>query len=380
MKSLGITLGLVGMAFGAAQAQAGVYQSEGHKQIHEYQAKGWGAVGVIIDDRGALCSGSLIQSKNPNVTPGNQWILTAAHCVDFANSMTFRTNGVTYQAESWYVPDNWRRVIGDGNDIALIKLASPISDPDVDPLYLPTKGPTPDKNEQVAVIGFGTHGRSDTGPIYNADVRRLGHQVIEHVVPGTVAGREIYYDMDSRTDEDSAHPLSVFSETLPWEYGTAPGDSGGPDVMLGEIVGVHSWGESPAFNNRLSASTVVFDWIDWIENIITSGGNQANTSTPLEAVSGRPGVSIFSAPSFFGEGENYLAEGTPYADARDDSVDYLLSQGLTPWEVNGDFLYHLGGTFDYIESELDTSVPEPGVAMLFAIGAAAGAMRRRRTA
>lgn len=51
--------------------------------------------------------------------------------------------------------------------------------------------------------------------------------------------------------------------------GTCSGDSGGPLTYNGELVGVVSWGDGPCSETRPDVFTRVFNYLDWIENIIT---------------------------------------------------------------------------------------------------------------
>lgn len=210
----------------------------------------YGGVVTIVDSLG-LGSGSLLS------TASRRYILTAAHVVADTNAVpaplasitvTFDTptGPVNIGASALYVHPLFNGLPWTGgHDIAVIELASPA------PAGVPAYTVYRDSSEigQVfAKVGYGLYGTGTTGYLQtNFDgQKRLGQNTYDTI-------NDIYgdypdglaYDFDNGSPENDA--LGVLFNINHLGIGTneisgAPGDSGGPNFINGEIAGVTSYG------------------------------------------------------------------------------------------------------------------------------------------
>lgn len=264
-----------------------------------------GVGGLILDFGGnqfALCSGSL-------VGPGA--ILTAAHCVSDAQgnlavqggSATFFTpsnpGGETYGfgAEDVFIHPDWDANFFRGNDLAVIKLNSPVS-AEITPYDL-YRG-SGEVGSTIQSVGYGASG---LGAIGTCD----GSAQCGGVVKGLPAGtrRRVFNEFDA-TGSSFLFPggsrilLSDFDNGQAandafgfWlglnglglgllEGQVAPGDSGGPSFVNGEVAGITSFGLRLALGQITSDVTPFLDasfgefagytrvssYADWIDQVV----------------------------------------------------------------------------------------------------------------
>src|SRR5262245_49278584 len=102
----------------ASSAYAGVVRDDRSDSLYQSlgASAGYAPVGQFLGSTstfGFAASGTLIA---PN------WVLTAAHVVDQATSLTFNIGGSSYAASQWAYHSNWNGDLAAGYDIALVKL------------------------------------------------------------------------------------------------------------------------------------------------------------------------------------------------------------------------------------------------------------------
>lgn len=236
-----------------------------------------------------FCSGSLLA--------GGAFMLTSAHCLTGNNLLpiydTYQvrfadpagTQASVTGADRVYVHPQWTGDIGRGNDLALLRLDTPLTH--IQGLQLSTAGL--DTGEVVDLYGFGDTGFGSTGATHPADGRlRTARNRIEVLgsdprmqALGYRFENLAFYDFDSGTpDFDTFGRLLGLADTglsSNLEGSIAAGDSGGPTLLGGRIVGVHSfvlqldgyvldrsrlgsWGE-------IGADAMVYPSLGWIEAV-----------------------------------------------------------------------------------------------------------------
>ena len=229
-------------------------------------------VGLIIGDTANSsysCSGTVI-NKN--------WVLTAGHCVDQAQGMSFYLPSESgwrfYESDSWIAHENFSREgIFAGWDIGLMHFDS---DFEVAPVSLYTGD-----NELLSLsasVGYGVTGNGEVGATHVDYQRRGGTNIIDMTWSEEGSGEQILWsDFDHPTDESYNlwdFPSVDFDNlATALEMLVAPGDSGG-GVFIEEdgltyLAGVHSFvtdfrdygvlGYGDAYG-----STRVSSFIDWI--------------------------------------------------------------------------------------------------------------------
>ncbi len=178
----------------------------------------------------------------------SDWLLTAAHVVDYAQPLgwSFLFGGNYYNAAAVFKEPTYTGNLYAGNDIALVRLSTPVVGVTPATRYTGTS----ELGQTASMSGYGATGTGLTGATTYDLLRRGGNNVIDqlgsylstvHPGFGTVSNNILLTDFDHPTNAalnkmGSATPLNL-------EYLIAPGDSGsGMFVDFGsgfELVGIN---------------------------------------------------------------------------------------------------------------------------------------------
>jgi len=222
-----------------------------------------------------IASGTLI---SPN------WVLTAGHVVDIAQSLNFTVGGRTITADRWVPHPNWTGNVVSGYDIGLFKLHESVTD--IAPVTLYTG------SSELGRIGtFVGYGMTGTG--------LTGATIFDGLKRGSQNNLDRFYDSAKRifmVDFDNPSPYAYFdnlvgSKTPLYIEGLiAPGDSGGP-VFMSEgtgrvVVGVNSFLGANFFDGKpdsdygdYAGATRVSPFTSWIDSVLY--GTYAPTGAKL---------------------------------------------------------------------------------------------------
>ncbi len=165
---------------------------------------------VLIEDVSA--------GRGTGVIVGHNLILTADHCLPSRKKANVRINGKTIVAELLF-PD--RRASSTNLDLALIR----VKDGSLDISALPMGQIPPKKGDRIELIGYGPS-YTKTNPVKEDEriIKRLGFNFITRVNPDY-----ILFDFAILNPYNPRNPS-----------GALPGDSGGPLLLNGKVVGIAS--------------------------------------------------------------------------------------------------------------------------------------------
>ena len=221
---------------------------------HQYP---WTAAILKTGIHGVFCGASIIS---------RQFILTAAHCIDFefskdcakirlgAHLINYvkdpEQNSRDFEIDDWKIHEGYNDKFE--NDIALIKLKTPIDYGNaIRPICLPKKRVQIKPNKPITVVGWGTTEEGDNSKVLlGVELKTCSFKKCQDAYP------------------EEKIEKSMFCAFKPGKD-TCNGDSGGPAMMRAKnkqwnIVGVTSWGYGCA-TSYPGVYTRVSYFIDWIE-------------------------------------------------------------------------------------------------------------------
>lgn len=202
----------------------------------------------------------------------NNWVLTAAHCI--SNSRTYRvllgrhslstseSGSLAVQVSKLVVHEKWNaQKLSNGNDIALVKLASPVAlTSKIQTACLPPAGTILPNNYPCYVTGWGRLQTNGATP----DVLQQGRLL---VVDYATCSSASWWGSSVKTNMVCAGGDGVTS--------SCNGDSGGPlncQASNGQwqVHGIVSFGSTLGCNypRKPSVFTRVSNYIDWINSVI----------------------------------------------------------------------------------------------------------------
>lgn len=212
-----------------------------------------------------------------------QWVVTAAHAVTWQSEINQVTiNGVPRDVERLVIHPGYKKpsqelldralttwdwtlfrvVLSSSDDIALLKLAQPVTD--VSPVAI-NKDST-EFGQIVEVMGKGATGNGVTGYEFSSSHRTELRRAFNKVT--SADGHWLCYVFDKPPD------------ALPLEGGSASGDSGGPVLVhAGKewlLAGLTSWSDpqssirTPGMYGQITCNVRLSYYKDWIESIISA--------------------------------------------------------------------------------------------------------------
>jgi len=216
---------------------------------------------------GYIASGTLVAPD---------WVLTAGHVVDIAQSLNFTLNGQSYAASSWTPYPSWTGDLTAGYDIGLVHLTAAPADGMPAKIYTGTA----ELNKIGTFVGYGKTGTGTTGAT-TFDGKKRGAQNM----------LDAYYNSTNRillSDFDNPNPYAFFDNLvgnrtpLYAEGLIAPGDSGGAvfitDGTTRYLAGVNSFVGANFFDGKpdsdygdISGATRVSYFASWIDSTIAAG-------------------------------------------------------------------------------------------------------------
>ncbi len=258
------------------------------------------------------CTGGLLWT--------GEHVLTAAHCVTDARgnnvlqsgTVTFEgdygTETIVIDATATKIHNKWNGDVLKGNDVAVLKLVSAPTD-DITRYQIDRDG-SDDIGAIVEKVGYGRSGNGNDGDILafgdkrngenqyddvaDTMLKALGLKAKAHFVPGSV----LQYDFDNGATSNDAFGFFFGNHNLglgSTEVNSASGDSGGPAISNGNIIGITSYGVTLTFNDgttsdvngildssfgEFSGDTRVSKYVGFIDDSVNDGTDDGSSTEP----------------------------------------------------------------------------------------------------
>ncbi|OAX58177.1 trypsin-like serine protease [Xanthomonas graminis] len=212
-----------------------------------------------------------------------QWVVSAAHAVTWqADIKQVTLNGISRDVERLVIHPGYKKppqalldqalatwdwtlfrvALSSSDDIALLKLARPVTD--VAPAALNTRND--EFGQTIKIMGKGATGNGVTGYQFSSSHRTELRRAYNTV--SSADGRWFCYTFDKP------------SHALPLEGGSGSGDSGGPVLLQAGkewlLAGLTSWSDpqsairTPGRYGQISCNVRLSHYSEWIESIIST--------------------------------------------------------------------------------------------------------------
>src|SRR5579871_4982876 len=246
------------------------------------ESAGLGAGQAFLDGEAALvvslpggaagCSGSLVG--------GGAYVLTAAHCltdasgspVAFGVDLYFKNVGLHVSSSDYAVDPMWDGTIADGGDLALIRLATPVTSIASYALDMTSSA----VGDIVTLAGYGYTGVGATGAVAGTfGTLRYGRNTIDAADPFAPSAYLFDFDKTGDAADNIIGDAGVGTD----EAMVAPGDSGGASLSevggVWEIVGVHEFNACLTLGcvpnsefGELGGDTSIYANLAWIDSVL----------------------------------------------------------------------------------------------------------------
>ncbi|KAL0111980.1 hypothetical protein PUN28_013305 [Cardiocondyla obscurior] len=200
-----------------------------------------------------FCGGSIINSN---------YVVTAAHCVEgktvadimiIAGTVNLNNPRKTHMINNIIIHEGYNSIDSWVNDIALIRVMTPFTTSgDIGFVTLPEQDETVEEGAVARVSGFGR--LSPDGP---------GSKILQKAniyVAQQSYCREMYGYM-----QYPIYDTHICANDPDIRRGSCKGDSGGPLIVNGKLVGLVSWAKACSLTDYPTVYTRVPSYINWIK-------------------------------------------------------------------------------------------------------------------